>query len=139
MGNYTDPETGSEQNQQYMIRNLREKETGLEFAVFTTHLKAKKGFESMREGQVDQILDLCTKAGESEYDYPMIITGDFNDVPESEALQKMLNSDKVQSVHGKHQPEFTTHKYRHGTGLQTRTIDYMFYKQAESETAAKMI
>ena len=53
MGNYTDPETGAEQNQQYMIRNLREKETGLEFAVFTTHLKAKKGFESMREGQVD--------------------------------------------------------------------------------------
>ena len=53
MGRYTDPETGSEQSQQYMIRNLREIKTGLEFAVFTTHLKAKKGFEAMRESQVD--------------------------------------------------------------------------------------
>ena len=63
-GRYTDPKNGKEQSQQYMIRNLREKESGIEFAVFTTHLKAKKGFEAVRESQVDQIIDLCLQAGE---------------------------------------------------------------------------
>ena len=78
-----------------MIRNLREKGSGIEFAVFTTHLKAKKSFEAVRESQVDQIIDLCQKAGESENDYPMIMTGDFNDSPDSFALQKMFDVDKV--------------------------------------------
>ena len=113
-----------------MVKNLREKLSGIEFAVMTLHLKSRKGFEKIREGQVEQVVELCKNfaARSSDYDYPMIITGDFNDTPDSKALQKMLNFDKVESVWGEQEPEFTTHRFRHETGMQTRTIDYMFYK-----------
>ena len=84
----------------------------------------------MREGQVGTLVELCQEWAQEDNDLPLIITGDFNDTPDSMALQKMYNCDLIETVSGKqeHEPEFTTHKYRDTTGLQTRTIDYMFYK-----------
>ena len=60
-------------------------------------------------------------------EYPIILTGDFNDVPDSTAIAK-VRAAGFHSVHGDTEPEFTTSKYREETGLVSRTIDYMFYK-----------
>ena len=46
---YKDPETGEDQSQHCVGRILRDKKSGVEFSVVTTHLKAKAGFELMRK------------------------------------------------------------------------------------------
>ena len=120
---YTDPETGEDQSQHYVMKELRCKKTGIEFNVVTTHLKAKKGFEQMRANQAAQLVEKLKQWNLSA----TIITGDFNDTPDSLAIQNMLDGTGVQSAAGEQEPEFTTHKYRESTGMQTRTIDYVFY------------
>ena len=90
----------------------------------TTHLKAKKGFEKMRTEQATQLVDKLTQWNLSA----TIITGDLNDTPDSSALKVMYDSGIV-SCAGAQEPDFTTHKYRDGVGMTTRTIDYMFYQQ----------
>lgn len=55
--------------------------TSITFEVYTTHLKAKEGFSEMRDGQMEQML----KAASNER-HPIIITGDWNDTPDSLAV-----------------------------------------------------
>ena len=40
----------------------------------------------------------------------------------------MFAADGFKSAHGDTEPDFTTSKWREATGMQTRTIDYVFYK-----------
>ena len=41
-----------------------------------------------------------------------------------------------ENVHGEAGTDFTTSKYREKSGLVTRTIDYMFYKNKANETGS---
>ena len=52
---YKDPSSGEDQSQHCVGLVLREKSTGMKFAVVTTHLKAKPGFEEMRRDQAAQL------------------------------------------------------------------------------------
>ena len=56
---YKDPSSGEDQSQHYVGLVLREKTTGMEFAVVTTHLKAKPGFEELRKNQAAQLTQFC--------------------------------------------------------------------------------
>ena len=60
----------------------------------------------------------------------VIITGDFNDTPESKAIKAMKNHKfaDVTEFTDESQDRVTTHKYREASGLQVRTIDYLFTK-----------
>ena len=62
---------------------------------------------------------------------PTIITGDMNDTPESEPLQIIRTHQGIISAAGPEEPPVTTHKYRDGSGMTTRTIDYVFYLNSE--------
>ena len=55
------------------------------------------------------------------------MTGDFNDVPDSEAVQMMKSPDYgFVDAAGENGNEFTTHKFRET--MTTRTIDYVFFR-----------
>jgi endonuclease/exonuclease/phosphatase family metal-dependent hydrolase len=73
---------GSSMSQVWIGICLEEKTTGTSFWVYTTHLKAKGPFMQVRKAQVEQLLSVVTRKSS----LPIIITGDFNDVPTSEAL-----------------------------------------------------
>lgn len=55
---------------------------------------------------------------------PTIVCGDWNDSPDSACLQLIQNTIGIRRV-GNH--EYTTHKFRESSGMQTRCIDYMYY------------
>ena len=81
---YLDQETQKDASRGYLGKLLRHLETGITFYVFTTHLKAKIGFEEVRSLETRALLDaMDLEVGT----YPTILTGDFNDVPDSKALQ----------------------------------------------------
>jgi mRNA deadenylase 3'-5' endonuclease subunit Ccr4 len=118
-------------NQVYIISLFKQKEDGSIFIVFCTHLKAKKGFELKRKEQA--ILILCflkqfVRENELGEDVPVLICGDFNDEPESEAYKVIMGSEfglrSCYDLEGKGEPEFTTLKIRES--LVKHTIDYIF-------------
>ena len=54
------------------------------------HLKAKKGNEEERVNQISKLIDFKRQTQQFFDDkYPIIIAGDFNDVPESESIQNL--------------------------------------------------
>ena len=55
---YKDPQTGQEHPQSLVSVKIEDKMTDIRFSVFTTHLKAKRGFEQMREMQAFQLIEL---------------------------------------------------------------------------------
>lgn len=55
------------------------------------------------------------------------MTGDWNDTIDSLALSHVLKMEGIVSAARVIQHEFTYHRYRHETGMVTRTIDYVFY------------
>ena len=119
---YKDTKSGADASQGYISVLLKEKKTGVNFEIFTTHLKAKEGFEQIRDSQMEQLLDVCTGAK-----HPVILTGDWNDVPDSPAVQRCRSTDGIQHASGDTLPQFTTHKFRQAEGMKTRTIDYVYY------------
>ena len=60
-----------------------------------THLKAKKGEEEEREKQVQKLINFKRQSQEYFPDDPIIITGDFNDVPESESIRGVMEPDFI--------------------------------------------
>ena len=55
---------------------------------------------------------------------PTIICGDWNDTPDSACIQLIQNTEGIKRV-GDH--EYTSHKFRESSGMDTRCIDYMYY------------
>ena len=119
---YKDESTGKDQGQGFVKAQLQCKQTEISFNVYTTHLKAKKGFEEMRRTQVKQLVDNALTC-----EHPAILCGDWNDTPDSAALKVVKGTDSIKMATGNQEPEFTTHKYRPTTGMQTRTIDHFYY------------
>ena len=100
-------------SQIYVIGTFKVKENGRKLKIVTTHLKAKAGFEQIREMQARQL------SREMRNLDNVIITGDFNDVPDSGAIQAMKKFKFVDVTDLTDEPQerITTHKYREATGL----------------------
>ena len=114
-------------NQIYVIGSFKVKENGKKLKIVTTHLKAKAGNEKIRELQAKQL------SRELRHLDNIIITGDFNDVPDSGAIQAMTKAKFVDATEltDESQERITTLKYREAEGLQKRRIDYVFTKSQE--------
>ena len=107
-------------NQIYVHGTYKHIETGQIINVATTHLKAGRNFADMRATQARQLVDL---KGERN----LILTGDMNDEPESEAITVLKEDlDQASELAFGNENEFTTWKYRESHGMAIRTIDYIF-------------
>lgn len=139
-----------ESNQVVMMTNLRNKETGQEICIATTHLKARSG-ALLQQLRNEQGKDILTFLHEHRGNRPIICTGDFNAEP-SEPVYKTMRHDrslKLNSAYtflnkssnqaksvlldesrakslGSDEPPYTTWKVRED-GEKCQTLDYMFY------------
>jgi len=86
------------------------------FVFISTHLKAKEEFRNKRIIQVSQLLE------QIDLTIPCIITGDFNDTPDSNPI-KLINHYNLKQVHNS-EGHYTTYKTRKET--IRRIIDYIF-------------
>jgi len=105
---------------------------GVEFCLATTHLKAKPGFEERRARQAAELLEIV---GEVAAERPVVLAGDFNDIPDSPACELIrshrlgLRSAYLDAL-GR-EPDWTTWKIRAAEGEVRRTIDYIWYRGLE--------
>ena len=92
------------------------------FYAFTTHLKAKSQFDNIRVEQVAILFEFLSKLEP----YPIIIGGDFNSIPGSNAYFRLAeNSLGLKSVYNLgDEPEYTTVKFR--KALEIKTEDYLW-------------
>jgi len=120
-------------NQVLLSLNLREKNSGKEMCIATTHLKARSGalLSTLRNEQGKDILDYLETFRENR---PVIISGDFNAEPSEPVFKTLMQNDKtpLQSAYkiGEHEKEenlqYTTWKIRE-TGEQKHVLDYIFH------------
>ncbi len=124
---YTDPRTGAPRTQLAVIADLTSHD-GRSLRLATTHLKAKAGHEEVRAEQVRELL-----AALADTEAPLLVGGDFNDVPGSPAHALMashplgLSSSYADLASGA-EPDWTTWKVR-ATGEARRTIDYLWHSE----------
>lgn len=105
---------------------FRDKATGTEFFLFNTHFDhrgARARTESARllRAQIDAL------AG----DAPVVVTGDFNAEPTTEAYRVMtagLDDARLRSLTPPHGPDETFWGFTVETGEEGRRIDYIFVK-----------
>lgn len=110
---------------------LLHQETGQEFDVVNTHLKAKSK-ESIRIEQVRLLIGKCQDFFEMDQ-YPLIVTGDLNSGPVDECIQQIVNSLNVTS---RYPITWTTWKDRFSSdwqsgGLTKKIEDYILTKGLE--------
>lgn len=122
----------AEATQLFMRARLRERASGRSLWIATTHLKAKDGFEAVRARQAEQLaaaLQLC--AG------PVVVGGDFNDVPSSQAYAAMEASGlrSAYAMHDGEEPGWTTWKAR-ADGEKKRAIDFVFVRPTSLRVVA---
>lgn len=109
-----------------LVRELEHKSSRKRLMVVTTHLKAKEGNEEVRVRQVSAMLAAVEKLrGELKCD-SVVLCGDFNDTPESEALKivKRQFASAYADLECKDE-HFTTFKAR--AKVVRRCIDYILY------------
>jgi nocturnin len=116
-----------------MSLNLREKNSGNEICVSTTHLKARSGalLSTLRNEQGKDILEWLEAI---RADRPVIICGDFNAEPSEPVYKTMTQNEKtpLQSAYDmtvdekEGNLEYTTWKIRE-TGEQKHILDYIFH------------
>lgn len=119
---YRDPTTGRDHTQLALLATLVPPGGGEAIRVATTHLKAKEGNQELRRSQAEQLVEVL-----SGHRGPVVIGGDFNDVPGSPAYRVMSESFAsayAGLLHG--EPDWTTWKVRK-TGEVRRTIDYVWH------------
>jgi nocturnin len=93
------------------------------FYVFTTHLKAKKQYDSVRVEQVSCIFEFISKLEP----HPIIMGGDFNSIPGTNAFNSLRNNRLgFTSVYDLDETRYTTIKYRHH--LEMKTEDYIWIR-----------
>ncbi|XP_050432271.1 nocturnin isoform X2 [Adelges cooleyi] len=121
-------------NQVLLLVVLKEKCSGNEICVSTTHLKARKGalLASIRNEQGKDILQFVHGyAG----DRPTIVCGDFNAEPTEPVYKTMCGCcdfplDSAYKINGL-EPPYTSWKIRESEGEVMHTIDYMFYTKGK--------
>lgn len=145
-------------NQNAAIIHVKDKQIqpSQSFLIVSTHLKAKKGYENERADQVQQLINhihlysnqlLNNDNNTGVQSLPVIICGDFNDVPGSKMYSTVFNSSidtsfnffsaysgsNEQKNHASfnNEPSFTTWKFRKGEESKY-TGDYIFYSNAVS-------
>lgn len=109
---------------------LKDKCTGSELCVSTTHLKARKGalLSTLRNEQGKDLLQFISSHAA---DRPTIVCGDFNAEPVEPVYGTMcsypsLPLDSAYKLSGA-EPPYTSWKIRGDEGEVVHTIDYMFY------------
>lgn len=120
-------------NQVVMSFNLRERKSGKEICLATTHLKARSGtiLPTIRNEQGKDILEWLEAFSEER---PLIISGDFNAEPSEPVYHTMVQDEKnkLQSAYNlmgnesEDNLEYTTWKIRE-TGEQKHILDYIFH------------
>lgn len=129
-----------------ILLTLRIKETGQEFCVVTTHLKARNGtvLSMLRSEQGKDLLQFINNHYNNR---PVIICGDFNAEPNEPVYNIMVNNDliKLSSAYADsnlytqdvvyREPPYTTWKIRE-EGEVCHTIDYIFYGNEDMEVDA---
>jgi len=104
--------------------------------IVSTHLKAKPGFEDIRVSQVRRLLKNIPGAVFPELAqsplHRVIITGDFNDTPDSMAVETIRQAPGLEMMDARDQYEdvlapdyYTTYKKRET--VVKRVIDYIFF------------
>lgn len=125
---------------------LRIKETGQEFCVVTTHLKARNGtvLSMLRNEQGKDLLQFINNHYNNR---PVIVCGDFNAEPTEPVYNIFTNNDflKLSSAYADsnlymqdvvyREPPYTTWKIRE-EGEVCHTIDYIFYSNEDMEVDA---
>lgn len=97
-------------------------ETVFSVCLAVTHLKARPGYEQVRLSQVKQLTNEVFSY--NKRNYPIIICGDFNDIPDSLACQEMMKRFKS-AYKNENGSSWTTCKRRQE--LVKREIDYIFH------------
>jgi len=95
---------------------------GKGLCVVTTHLKAKVGFEDIRAREISILLEKLKAVNTKNY--PIIVCGDMNDVPDSVMATLFFNN---QFLSGCYLHKWTTWKKR--KEIVKRTIDYILHTQ----------
>lgn len=96
--------------------------SNIKFIVCSTHLKAKADYTDIRERQAKQLMNALDKLS-NEYDCPVIIGCDMNDIPKSKPYLAIIEHTlKLKSVY--ENSRFTTWKFRNDE--VKRVIDYIF-------------
>lgn len=125
-----------ETNQVAIICKFKMRSQGNHFLVATTHLKAKTGYEDLRNEQGRYLLDIVERKSNNG-NIPVLICGDFNAksnekvyVSFQNSLLNIKSAYTLNNVHGS-EPKFTTWKMR---GLpdgsiseSCKAIDYIWY------------
>ena len=106
------------------MTNLRNKQTGQEICVATTHLKARTGalLATLRH---EQGKDLLAWLATVKLHRPLILTGDFNAEPTEPVVRAV--TEELASAYPDTTP-FTTWKVRE-SGEQKSTLDYIFHSK----------
>ncbi len=97
---------------------------GLELLVACTHLKAKTGFEELRQRQARALCEALArrkKSGDA-----VLIGGDFNDEPTSLACEEMRKHGYQSAYAALHLETYSTSKIREA--LAERCIDYVWFE-----------
>lgn len=113
----------NKQSQIAVIANLQRVNSSTGICVAAVHLKAKPGFEDLREKQVRALLSLITAHRHNAF--PAIVCGDFNDVPDSLACRAMRDAfTSAYAARWTPDAPWTTWKRRESE--VKRTIDYIW-------------
>ncbi|KAK7818468.1 hypothetical protein U0070_013027 [Myodes glareolus] len=129
-------------NQVAIAQTLECKESGRQFCVAVTHLKARTGWERFRSAQGCDLLQNLQGITQGAK-IPLIVCGDFNAEPTEEVYKHFASSSlnlnsayKLLSPDGQSEPPYTTWKIR-TSGECRHTLDYIWYsRHALSVTSA---
>jgi len=118
---------GSPTNRIALSLTLQNIDTGKQFSVITTHLKARKGalLENIRDQQGADLMKWIKDTNDTE---SIIVTGDFNAEP-TESVIKTVTQDSSLQLHSSYsipETEFTTWKIR-DSGEEKHVLDYIFH------------
>jgi len=118
-------------NQVVLCLNLRDKRSGRELCVATTHLKARQGalLSTLRNEQGKDMLDWLADRAAGR---PLLLTGDFNADPSEPVFETVTKHPQLRlsSAYNDSTEEeedfYTTWKIRE-TGEQKHVLDYIFH------------
>ncbi|XP_028729170.1 LOW QUALITY PROTEIN: nocturnin [Peromyscus leucopus] len=121
-------------NQVAIAQTLECKESGRQFCIAVTHLKARTGWERFRSAQGCDLLQNLQNITQGAK-IPLIVCGDFNAEPTEEVYKHFASSSlnlnsayKLLSPDGQSEPPYTTWKIR-TSGECRHTLDYIWYSR----------
>uniref|UniRef100_A0A2I2ZMP5 Nocturnin n=1 Tax=Gorilla gorilla gorilla TaxID=9595 RepID=A0A2I2ZMP5_GORGO len=121
-------------NQVAIAQTLECKESGRQFCIAVTHLKARTGWERFRSAQGCDLLQNLQNITQGAK-IPLIVCGDFNAEPTEEVYKRFASSSlnlnsayKLLSADGQSEPPYTTWKIR-TSGECRHTLDYIWYSK----------